>query len=78
MLKEVVEYPAKETKVKVLDENGNEEEKISKKYLTHTIRCKGASIVGKPRSSKVLFPVNSIPEFVAYLLMQYNQEKYSA
>lgn len=52
LLKEVVDYPAKETTVKVLDENGNEEEKISKKYLTHTIRCKGASIVGKPRKLK--------------------------
>ena len=52
LLKEVVEYPAKETVVKVLDENGNEEEKISKKYLTHTIRCKGASLVGKQRKLK--------------------------
>lgn len=52
LLKEVVDYPAKETVVKVMDENGVEEEKVSKKYLTHVIRCKGASLVGKQRKLK--------------------------
>lgn len=52
LLKEVVDYPAKETVVKVINDNGVEEEKISKKYLTHTIRCKGASLVGKQRKLK--------------------------
>ncbi len=52
LLKEVVDYPAKERKIKIIDEDGNEKEAISKSYQTHTIRCKGASIVGKPRKLK--------------------------
>ena len=49
LLKEVVDYPAKERKIKIVDEDGNEKEAISKSYQTHIIRCKGASVVGKPR-----------------------------
>ncbi|HJF39361.1 MAG TPA: tyrosine-type recombinase/integrase [[Clostridium] spiroforme] len=52
LLKEVVNYQPKERKIKVIDDNGNEQETISTSYLTHTIRCKGASIVGKPRKLK--------------------------
>lgn len=52
LLKEVVDYPAKERKIKIVDEDGNEKEAISKSYQTHTIRCKGASVVGKPRKLK--------------------------
>lgn len=52
LLKEVVDYPAKEKKIKILDEDGHEYEAISRQYLTHTIRCKGKSIVGKPRKLK--------------------------
>ena len=52
LLKEVIDYPAKEKQIKVLDEDGHEYETISKQYLTNTIRCKGASLVGKPRKLK--------------------------
>lgn len=52
LLKEVVDYPAKEKKIKVIDDDGREHEAISRQYLTHTIRCKGKSIVGKPRKMK--------------------------
>lgn len=52
LLKEVVDYPAKEKKIKIVDDDGNEQEAISKSYQTHTIRCKGSSIVGKPRKLK--------------------------
>lgn len=52
LLKEVVDYPAKEKKIKIIDENGKEVEAISKQYQTHTIRCKGKSIQGKQRKLK--------------------------
>lgn len=52
LLKEVIDYSANEKKIKVLDEDGHDYETISKQYLTHTIRCKGASLVGKPRKLK--------------------------
>ena len=39
-------------KTKITDEDGNEQEAISKSFQTHTIRCKGASIVGKQRKLK--------------------------
>ena len=52
LLKEVVDYPAKERKIKNVDEDGNEKEAISKSNQTHIIRCKGASVVGKPRKLK--------------------------
>lgn len=52
LLKEVVNYEPKEKKIKIVDEDGNEQEAVSKSYQTHTIRCKGASIVGKPRKLK--------------------------
>lgn len=52
LLKEVVDYPAKEKVIKIIDENGKETSAISKQYLTHTIRCKGKSVVGKPRRLK--------------------------
>lgn len=52
LLKEVVDYPAKEKAIKIIDENGKETSAISKQYLTHTIRCKGKSVVGKPRKLK--------------------------
>ena len=41
LLKEVVDYPAKEKTIKVIDDDGKESTAISKQYLTHTIRCKG-------------------------------------
>lgn len=52
LLKEVVNYVPKEKEITVLDEDGNKKNVTSKFYLTHTIRCKGASIVGKPRKLK--------------------------
>ena len=52
MPKQVVDYPAKEKAIKIIDENGKETSAISKQYLTHTIRCKGKSVVGKPRKLK--------------------------
>ena len=52
LLKEVVDYEPKEKKIKIVDEDGNEQEAVSKSYQTHTIRCKGASIVGKQRKLK--------------------------
>lgn len=52
LLKEVVNYKPKEKLIKIIDEDGNEQKVISKSYQTHTIRCKGTSIVGKPRKLK--------------------------
>lgn len=52
LLKEVVDYPAKEKVIKIIDENGKEHEVVSRQFLTHTIRCKGRSIVGKQRKLK--------------------------
>lgn len=52
LLKEVANYVPKEKEITVLDEDGNKKNVTSKFYLTHTIRCKGASIVGKPRKLK--------------------------
>lgn len=52
LLKEVVDYPAKEKKIKTIDEDGKEVEATSKQYQTHNIRCKGHSIVGKVRKLK--------------------------
>lgn len=52
LLKEVVEYTPKEKEIKILDEDGKEITAVSKSYQTHTIRCKGTSMVGKPRKLK--------------------------
>lgn len=52
LLKEVVDYPAKEKKIKIIDEDGKEVEATSKQYQTHNTRCKGHSIVGKVRKLK--------------------------
>ena len=52
LLKEVVLYPANEKEIIIFDENGKETKVISKSYLTHKIRCKGASVVGKVRRLK--------------------------
>nr|DAO66512.1 MAG TPA: SITE SPECIFIC RECOMBINASE XERD [Caudoviricetes sp.] len=52
LLKEVVNYEPKEKEIKITDEKGNEVTVISRSYQTHVIRCKGASIVGKPRKLK--------------------------
>lgn len=52
LLKEVVNYPAKEKEIKIIDENGQETIAISKQYQTHIVRCKGKSVVGKPRKLK--------------------------
>ena len=52
LLKEVVNYTPIENEITVIDEDGNETKAISKKYITHTIRCKGASVMGKPRKLK--------------------------
>ncbi len=52
LLKEVVDYEPKEKEITIVDEDGTERKAISKSYLTHTIRCKGASVVGKPRKLK--------------------------
>lgn len=52
LLKEVVDYPVIEKEIKVVDENGAEKTVSSKYYMTHTIRCKGASVIGKPRKLK--------------------------
>lgn len=52
LLKEVVDYSAKEKRIKIIDEDGKEVEATSKQYQTHNIRCKGHSIVGKVRKLK--------------------------
>lgn len=52
LLKEVIDYPIVKKEITVADENGKEKTVTSKYYLTHTIRCKGASIVGKQRKLK--------------------------
>lgn len=52
LLKEVVDYNPKEREITIIDEDGKEQKTISKSYLTHTIRCKGSSIVGKQRKLK--------------------------
>lgn len=52
LLKEIVEYKPKEKETKIKGEDGVEHIAISRQYLTHTIRCKGASLVGKQRKLK--------------------------
>lgn len=52
LLKEIANYTPKEKVITVIDEDGKEQKATSKSYLTHTIRCKGASVVGKPRKLK--------------------------
>lgn len=52
LLKEVVDYEPKEKEITIIDEDGTEKKVVSRSYLTHTIRCKGASIVGKQRKLK--------------------------
>ena len=52
LLKEVVDYPVIEKEMKIIDEDGQEQNVISRYYLTHTIRCKGPSVLGKPRKLK--------------------------
>ena len=52
LLKEVCDYKPQEKEITVIDEDGKEVSATAKYYLTHTIRCKGASIVGKPRKLK--------------------------
>lgn len=52
LLKEVVDYKPIIKDITIVDEDGNEKKATSKAYLTHTIRCKGASVVGKPRKLK--------------------------
>ena len=52
LLKEVCDYKPQEKEITVIDEDGKEIPATAKYYLTHTIRCKGASIVGKPRKLK--------------------------
>lgn len=52
LLKEVIDYEPKEKEITIVDEDGKEVKTTSKYYFTHTIRCKGASVVGKPRKLK--------------------------
>ena len=52
LLKEVIGYEPKEKEITIVDENGQEVKTTSKYYFTHTIRCKGASVVGKQRKLK--------------------------
>lgn len=52
LLKDIIYYEPKEKVITVVNEDGTEEKVTSKSYLTHTIRCKGASLVGKPRRLK--------------------------
>jgi integrase len=49
LLKEVVNYEPKISKVKIKDENGKESEIETCTYKTHQIRCKGKSILGSVR-----------------------------
>ena len=52
LLKEVVDYKPVEKEITITDENGIEQKVMSRSYLTHTIRCKGSSLIGKPRKLK--------------------------
>ena len=52
LLKEVADYKPKVKTKMVKDEEGNETEAEVKYYLTHDIRCKGSSHVGKVRKLK--------------------------
>lgn len=52
LLKEVVNYEPHEKEITIVDENGTEQQVVSKYYLTHDIRCKGASKLGKVRQLK--------------------------
>jgi len=49
LLKEVVNYEMVIKEVKIKNENGDEEIKTAKYYVTHDIRCKGKGKVGKVR-----------------------------
>jgi integrase len=50
LLKEVVGYDPKISDVVVKNENGESEIKQSRSYITHPIRCKGKSKIGKVRN----------------------------
>lgn len=52
LLKEVIDYPVTEKEITYTDENGVEQKAISRYYVTHTIRCKGPSVIGKQRKLK--------------------------
>ena len=49
LLKEVINYEPRRKVVKIIDENGIEQEMESISYKTHDIRCKGRSRAGKIR-----------------------------
>lgn len=50
--KEVINYEPSQKIITVIDEDGKECTVVSKSYQTHMIRCKGSSVVGKPRKLK--------------------------
>lgn len=52
LLKEVVNYEPVVKKKIIKDENGNDKEIEIKYYVTHEIRCKGSSHIGKVRKLK--------------------------
>lgn len=52
LLSEVVNYPLIEKKRMIKNDDGIEEERDSKYYLTHDIRCKGSAKIGKIRKMK--------------------------
>ena len=52
LLKEVVNTPIIEKVITTTNEDGTKSQATSRYYLTNTIRCKGASIVGKQRRLK--------------------------
>lgn len=67
LLKEVVDYEPKEKDIIITDEDGNKKKVTSKYYLTHMIRCKGASIVGKQRKLKFdEFAMNRIKKWIEF------------
>jgi len=49
LLKEIIDYKPQTKIVKIKDDNGAVKEVESTAYKTHEIRCKGKSVVGKPR-----------------------------
>lgn len=52
LLKEVADYPLVVKEKKIKNEDGIEEDKTAKYYVTHDIRCKGKSKVGSVRKLK--------------------------
>jgi site-specific recombinase XerC len=65
LLKEVVNYPLIEKEIEVKNKDGITEKVISRKYITHEIRCKGKGRTGKVR--KLQFNIEAMEAIKKWL-----------